>query len=67
MPSEKSSSAESAGYFWIVEGVPHRLKHRDCDALRRSQAIGFSAGQFRLAAEFLDDTRRDHRLQLGTS
>ena len=57
LPSEERSSAESVGYFRLGEGVPHRVKHRDCEDLRPSQAIGFSAGQLRLAVESLDDAR----------
>jgi len=46
--------------LWVHSGsgrVPHHVKHREFDALRRSQAVRFSGGQFRLSVESLDDTR----------
>ena len=35
------------------------MKQREFDALRRSEAVRFSGGQFCLAVEFLDNPRRD--------
>ena len=45
--------------------VPHRVKQYDFDALRRSQAIGFSSGQFRLAFDTIASCQRE--VQVGNS